>query len=169
MASAKDNFSQEYRNWVRLFILIDHGGRQLCHDVLFKKENWPTDGVQLYQKLQPLQSKICQFKNQRQVISPPSGFVDHNDFDLTLFTKIIEVTFGKKYESLVKDVRNARNQESHRGNKELSDTDFDKLWRDTADMLENHGFDLSLVDGLKDGDPFSDNRFKDKVISIQGR
>ena len=96
MAGAQDNLIQEYRNWVRLFILIDHGGRQICRDVLFKNEKLPTDGVQLYKKLQPLRSKICQFKSQRQIISSPSGFTNYNDFDLTLFTRIIEVLFGKK-------------------------------------------------------------------------
>ena len=169
MAGAQDNLIHEYRNWVRLFILIDHGGRQICRDVLFKNEKLLTDGVQLYKKLQPLRSKICQFKSQRQIIFSPSGFTNHNDFDLTLFTRIIEVLFGKKYESLVEDVRNARNQESHRGNKELSDADIDKLWDRTADMLKKYNFGVSLVDGLKDGDPFSDHRFKDTIISIQGR
>lgn len=33
-------------------------------------------------------------------------------------------------------------------------------------MLENHGFDMSLVDGLKGGDPFLDYLFKDIIISI---
>ena len=69
----------------------------------------------------------------------------------------------------MKDVRNARNQESCRGNKELSGTDFDKHWKDTAAMLENHGFDMTLVDGLKGGDAYFDYLFKDIIISILGR
>ena len=36
-------------------------------------------------------------------------------------------------------------------------------------MLENHGFDMSLNDGLKGGDPFLDYLFKDIIISILGR
>ena len=35
-------------------------------------------------------------------------------------------------------------------------------------MLEKHCFNLQLVDDLKAGDPSSDQRFKDFVISIQG-
>lgn len=38
MAAAKDNLSQDYRNWFQVFILIDFGGRQLCRDLLFKKK-----------------------------------------------------------------------------------------------------------------------------------
>ena len=47
MAAAKDKISQ-YKNWVRIFLLIDYGGREVCRDVLFNKEKWPTDGVELY-------------------------------------------------------------------------------------------------------------------------
>ena len=36
-------------------------------------------------------------------------------------------------------------------------------------MLEKYGFDVPLVNGLKDGDPFLDHRFKDIAISIQVR
>ena len=35
-------------------------------------------------------------------------------------------------------------------------------------MLEKTFFNLQLVDDLKAGDPFSDDRFKDFVIYIQG-
>ena len=68
----------------------------------------------------------------------------------------MEVIFGIKYESLVKDSRNLRNQGSRRGNKELPDTDFDNPWKCTAGILQKHNFDLSLVDDLKEGDPFSE-------------
>ena len=36
-------------------------------------------------------------------------------------------------------------------------------------MLENHGFDMSLADGLKGGDAYFDYLFKDIIISILGR
>ena len=35
-------------------------------------------------------------------------------------------------------------------------------------MLEKHCFNIELVGDLKAGDRFSDKRFKDIVISIQG-
>ena len=37
-----------------------------------------------------------------------------------------------------------------------------------ANILDRYGFDFRLVDGLKAGDPFLDQRFKDIAISIQG-
>ena len=147
--AGKDNLTQECRNWVRVFILIDNGGGELCLDVLFEKENWSTDGVHLYKKLEPEQSRIYQFKNKRQIICPSSEIANHNDFDLTLLTRI-------KYESLVKDMGNLGHQGCHRGSKKLPNTDFDNLWKCTADVLEKSTFGLSLVDDLKDGDPFSD-------------
>ena len=64
-----------------------------------KKENWSTDGVQLYERLESQQSRIYRFKNQCQVLCPSSVITNYNDFGQTLFTRIIEVIFGSKYES----------------------------------------------------------------------
>ena len=110
IASGKDNLSQEYRNRVFVFILIDYGGRQLCRYVFFKKENWSTDRVQLYKRIEPEQSSTCWFKNQHQILCPSSGIADHNDFDMTLYTSIIEGICGSEYESVVRDMRNLRNE-----------------------------------------------------------
>ena len=62
MAAAKANLIQEYRNWIRVFILLDCDGGERCLHVFFKKENWPSDGVQLHKRLKPEQSRICSFK-----------------------------------------------------------------------------------------------------------
>ena len=168
MAAAKDKLSQ-YKNWVRIFLLIDYGGREVCCDVLFKKEKWPTDGAELFKRLKPLEKKICKFSDQKEILCPASGKTDHNKFDLTLFTRIIEVLFGSRYESLVKDLRQARNSECHRGNKELPNTDFNQLWQHVTKMLETYGFDVTLVTHLKAGDPFMDQRFENLESTIEGR
>ena len=99
MAAAKNSLSQEHRNWVQIFILIDYSGRQVSRDVPFKKENSLTGGVQFYKRLEPEQSRICSFKNQCEILCPSSGISNCNDFDLTSFTRIIEAIFGSKYES----------------------------------------------------------------------
>ena len=57
---------------------------------------------------EPEHSRICCLENQCQVLCPSSGIADHNDFNLTFFTRIIDVIFGGKYESLVKDMRKIR-------------------------------------------------------------
>ena len=93
LAAAKNSF------WVFIFILIDYSDRQASRDAPFKKENWLTDGVQLYKILESEQSRICRFKNQRQFLCPSSGISNYIDFDLTLFTRIIEAIFGSKYKS----------------------------------------------------------------------
>ena len=153
MAVSKDNLIQESRYYVQVFILIGYGGGDRCLDVLLNKGNRSRDGGQLYKRLKPEQSRICWFNNQHQVLCQPSGIANHKYFDLTFFTRIIEVIFKIKYGLLVNNMRNLRSQECHRSNKEVPNTDFDNLWKLTA-MLENCIFDLSLVDDLKDGDPF---------------
>ena len=50
---------------------------------------------------------------------------------------------------------NWRNQECHGGSKEVPGTDFDTIWKCTADILQNHHFDLAAVEDLKVGDIFS--------------
>ena len=51
--------------------------------------------------------------------------------------------------------------------KELPDSDFNTLWKSAADISLKYGFDFSLVNGLKDDDPFLDQQFKDIIICIQ--
>ena len=111
MASGKDNLIQEYRNWVLVLIPIDNGGRQLCCDVLFDKENRLTDRVQLHKRIEPEQSRTCWFKNLREALCPSIEITNHNDFDMPLLTRILEVICGSEYKSLlVKDMRNLRNE-----------------------------------------------------------
>ena len=63
MAAAKNSLSQEYRNWVRVFALVDYVGKKPCPDVLFKSKDWLTAGLQFCKRLEPEQSRICRFKN----------------------------------------------------------------------------------------------------------
>ena len=51
MATAKNTISKEYENWLRLITLIDFGGNHLCRDVLFQRENLPTDETLLFKIL----------------------------------------------------------------------------------------------------------------------
>ena len=163
MAAAKDNLCQEYKKWFRLTTLIDFAGRHLCYEVLFKKEKLPIDGALLYTELEDIKSKI-RFPDQLEIVFPSTGITDYNKFDLTLLTSIIQSKFGDRYKTLVGDLRGARNKEFHRGNKTLSDAEFDTSWNETTHMLESHGFDMKLVSDLKTSDPFSHLQFKDVAI-----
>ena len=108
----------------------------------------PTDGALLYTELKSVKSKI-RFKDQIEVVFPSRGITDYKKFDLTLLASIIQSQFGDKYETLVGDLRNARNKEFHRGNKTMSDIEFENLWNETTNLLENRGFDMKLVSNLK--------------------
>ena len=165
MATAKD-ISQEYENWLRFITLVDFAGRSLCRNVLFNQENLPEDEVQLFNQLKPLESQICRFEGQREILCPSSGKTDHRTFDVTLFTNIIKVLFKDKYKSLVDYLRKARNKEFHRGDKSLSDTGFNQLWNDTSKTLVSHGFESKLVDEVKECNLFSHQKFRDIFLSI---
>ena len=162
-----DNLRKEYPNWLRIAVLTDYAGRALCHDVLFSQENLPKDGALLYKELEYLKSERL-FKDQREKLFPPNGITDYTTFDVTSLTKIIESKFGNKYKPLVDDLRKARNEEGHRGNKELSENEFSQLWDEITQMLGKDGFDLKLVVDLKKCDIFSNQLFRDVAISIQG-
>ena len=165
MAAAKD-ISEEYENWLHLMTLVDFAGRHLCQDVLFKREQLPEDEVQLLKILEPLKSKICRYRNQREILCPPTGKTDHSKFDVTLFASMITVKYGNKYKSLVDCLRDVRNKEFHKGDKSLSGSDFNQLWNDTSQMLVYYGFDTKLVKEVKDSDLFSHQKFRDMLYSI---
>lgn len=158
MAATMNNLRLEYEKWLRMAILTDFGGRELCHDVLFNKEQLPTDGKLLWKELDGLK---CQYQDQREILCPASGSTDYTKFDVTLYTSIIQKKFGKKYDTLVTDLRKARNGIFHRGKKELSDNEFECLWKSTLDMLQKHGFNPQLIVHLKVCDIFAHDSFKD--------
>ena len=162
-----DDLRKEYANWLRIAVLVDFAGRRLCYDVLFNKEKLPKDGQLLYKELENLKRK--QFnREQREKLFPANEITDYTTFDVTLLTKIIESKYGNKYERLVKDLRNARNKESHRGSKELSNNEFNQLWDGITNMLKQHPFNLQLVGDLKNCDIFANQLYRDVAISIQG-
>ena len=168
MATAKDKIIKEYENWLRLITLIDFGGQHLCRDVLFQRENLPTDGTLLFKILEPLKGKM-KFQDQREILCPDTKKTDCSKFDLTLFTSVIANLFKDKYKSLVKDLRDARNTEFHRGNKQqLSDNEFKPLWYKTSLMLQGHSLDFQLIKDLEKCNLFSNPKYDHIVKSIQG-
>ena len=101
MAGVKNSLSQEYRNQVRVFVLVDYVGRKLCPDVLFKSKGWLTAGMQLCKRLELEQPRMCRFENQRKILCPSIGITNYNVFYMTLFTGIVEVIFGGDNKSQV--------------------------------------------------------------------
>lgn len=138
-----DNLSKEYGRWLRVMILIDYGGRQLCHDILFNQQELPKNGVALQKELLDLRNLNY---NQREKVCPSNGEpTDYNTFDVTLLTDIIKAKFGGRYRSVVGDLKYWRNEIFHRGNKGLSINEFRQLWKNISDMLQYHGFNLRSI------------------------
>ena len=163
MAATMDNLSKEYDKWLRVMILIDYGGRQLCNDILFNREGLSTDGVCLREELRHLTNLN---NDQREKVFPRNGEPDFNTFDVTLLTDIIKLKFRGKYRSFVHDLKSSRNDIFHRGNKELSIAEFQHLWGETSSMLQRYGFDLKSVGDLKFCGSFSHQEYRDIIKFI---
>ena len=143
-----DNYQSSER-WFRLVSLIDYAGRQLCKEVLHSTEGYSCDGRTLYVELEPYKEKM-QYQDQKLILCPSNGITDESKFDLTLYTKLLEVLFKPKYASMIRDLRKYRNKLFHMGNKHMSELDFEFRWSDTCKMLRSHGFTESVND-LKNG------------------
>ena len=141
------DFYQNNERWLRLVTLTDYAGLKLCKDVLHRKEGLPDDGAQLYCRLKDFKNKM-QFKSQKEILSPPNGIIDESKFDITLYTKLIEVMFKPKYDLLIKDLRENRNVLCHMANKDISESEFEKKWKHVCEILERHDF-TEKVENLK--------------------
>ena len=141
------DFYQNNERWLRLVTLTDYAGLKLCKDVLHRKEGLPDDGAQLYCRLKDFKNKM-QFKSQKEILSPTNGIIDESKFDITLYTKLIEVMFKPKYDLLIKDLRENRNVLCHMANKDISESEFEKKWKHVCEILERHDF-TEKVENLK--------------------
>ena len=141
------DFYQNNERWLCLVTLIDYAGLKLCKDVLHRKEGLPDDGAQLYCRLKDFKNKM-QFKSQNEILSPTNGIIDESKFDITLYTKLIEVMFKPKYDLLIKDLRENRNVLCHMANKDISESEFEKKWKHVCEILERHDF-TEKVENLK--------------------
>lgn len=159
---AFDNYQRSER-WFRLVSLIDYAGRQLCKEVLHSKESFSRDGRQLYVELEPYKVKM-QYREQKLILCPSNGITDETKFDIALYTSLIQVMFGSKYDALIKDLRDKRNELHHMANKNMSQSDFDKHWHSTWFMLKGHGFNKVVAD-LKTGNLLS-NRNLEKILGF---
>ena len=148
MASIKV-VNQNQGNWLRLVVLIDYAGLKMCKEVLHTKEDLPVDGRQLYHKLLPFKNEML-YDDEKEILCPPTGVTDESKFDITLYIQLIKKMFGGRYDLLVSDFRKNRNNIYHIPNNDISDSDFEKEWTSTCDMLQRHGFN-EIAEDLKTG------------------
>ena len=162
MATVKDIYQNSER-WLRLVTLIDYAGMYLCKEVLHTKEGLPYDGAQLYSCLKIYKDKM-RFKEQKEILCPSNGITDETKFDITLYTSLIQVMFGFKYNALIKDLRDNRNELHHMANKDMSQSDFNKHWNSTCSKLKGYGFHKAVRD-LKTGNLLS-NQNLEKILGF---
>ena len=150
MASYVDSLWKCYEKWLRLMTLIDHAGKKICHDLLFITERLPEDGKLLYKILKDNEFYIKPNREQGLFLYPDNHCTDKSKFDITLYTRIIQGLYGNKYVYYLNNLRKLRNKLFHTGSTNLTQADFETLWRDASNTLESYNFDMNSVAGLKD-------------------
>ena len=148
-----------YENWLRLVVLINSAGKSLCYDILHKKEQLPHDGAQLYFKLESHKNKM-HYQIHKEILCPPSKIIDENKFDLLIYTAVIRLIFGAKYDGLIYDVRDMRNKIFHMKDVSNCAANFEQLWNEACTMLSKHGFDIKSLNVLRTCDLPSVKEFK---------
>ena len=150
MPSPLDILCKRYEKWLRLLILIHHAGTKICHCLLHTERRLPNDGKELYKFLRINKERIKADEYQKCILYPPDQNTDESNFDITLYTKIIKGLYGRKYDTLVGDLRKLRNNIWYKGDPELTEEEFENLWEEASKTLTSHHFDMNSVAGLKE-------------------
>lgn len=146
---------KDYENWLRVVGLIDIAGKRLCYEILHVKEQLPSDGGQLYCKLECHKNNL-HYQCYEEILCPPNKVIDEKKFDLLIYTTIIYYMFGDKYDKLLDDVGDMRDDIFHMEHESICKADFEQLWNNVCCMLQKHEFhDMELLKTLKTCDPFS--------------
>ena len=156
---------QNSEKWLRLVTLTDYGGTQLCKEVLHIKECFPYDGAQLYQKLEFYKDKM-QYKDQKEIICPSNRITNESKFDISLYTKLIEVIFKSKYKTMISELRKKRNHLHHMAVKDICDSEFETEWSSICDMLQKYGFTENVKD-LKNDNLLANEKLQTTLDSIE--
>ena len=137
-----------YENWLRLVVFIDYAGKKLCYEILHEKEQLPLDGAQLYLKLERYKTKM-HYQIHKEILCPSSKIIDENKFDLVIYTAVIHLMFGAKYDSPIYDVRDMRHKIFHL--KDISNcmANIEQLWNEASTVLFKHGYDVKSLNFLK--------------------
>ena len=163
MASLTDIWNK-YRKWCRLVILLHEGGEIVCKDILCKiGVTNVTDGVEIYQKLEPYKETIKKMRGyQKKVLLPDNKVIDTAKLDFALNTHIIEILdTGKKHLS-IKELRDMRNELFHMPDhqRDMAEEQFNKYWDQISQVLICLGYNMNLLIGLKTVDHLSERRMK---------
>lgn len=164
MASLTDIWNK-YRKWCRLVILLHEGGETVCKDILCEL-GVPnvTDGVEIYQKLEPYKGAIKKMLRYQQIVLLPDDNKVTNTakLDLALKTHIIEILDTKKKHLPIKKLRDMRNELFHMTDhqRDMTEEQFNKYWDQISQSLICLGYNMNLLTGLKTVDQLSERRKK---------
>ena len=154
-----DKIRKDYENWLRVIVLINYAGKRLCYEILHMKEDLPCDGGQLYWKLEPYKNKM-HFRIHAGVLCPSNKVIDEKKFDLLVYATLIYYMFGDKYEKLLRDVGDMRNEIFIMQDESICKADFEQMWSDACNMLLKYDFDIELLKTLKTCDLFSVDEYR---------
>ena len=147
----------KYENWLRILTFIHFAGWTACKHVLHNLEHLPINAGQLYNALKAKESQFKKLRskniikqNQYDLIFPANGLTDISKWDITLFTLVIRVMFGKqKYQMLVDELRDWRNENFHKGKVWFSKNEFNQKWNDLLHFFGQYGVNVNRIAKLK--------------------
>ena len=172
MAGDGGQIALKYENWIRLLTLIHCVGFEVCKRILHQFENLPVNGAQLFQSLNRKRAEFDRLlrknvlkQDQYDFIFPANGITDIEKFDITLFTFVISVMFGRqKYQQLIDELRKWRNEEFHQGQIEMTKIEFSNKWNAFLQLVQNFGIIPSDYDDLKYGALDRQSQISNKYI-----
>ena len=151
---------KDYENWLRVVGLIDYAGKRLCYEILHTKENLPCDGGELYCELERYKNNL-HYQLYEEILCPSDKVIDEKKFDLLVYTTIIYYMFGDKYDKLLNDVGDKRDEIFHMQDESFCKANFEQLWLGACRMLDEHKFpNMKLLETLKTCDLFSVEEYK---------
>uniref|UniRef100_A0A7M5WTQ7 Uncharacterized protein n=1 Tax=Clytia hemisphaerica TaxID=252671 RepID=A0A7M5WTQ7_9CNID len=154
---AGEQIAANYENWLRLMTLIHYVGFEICKNILHNIEKLPVNGAQLYlalfrrqREFNKLLRKQVLHQDQFDLIFPANGSTDITQFDITLFSLVITVMFGKKkYKVIVNELKKWRNEEFHQGEILMNQVDFNAKWNAFLLLATPYGVNVGKFVDLK--------------------
>lgn len=194
MASAKDiSINPGHVRWFRLEILLEYYGKEVLKKIFHRNIRAPDNGTKdLYDFLLKFKNTLQIYPEERIKLFPPSGITYEEEFDISLFGRIIrtilciycknknndfsqqDLIHVKKDINFTNMIMNWRNTLYHEGDKDITEIKFEEWWYKILSRLSSQTYcpvDMASVSDLKDGDIFSNNKYQGRAqfLLCQGR
>ena len=156
--------------YYRLTNQIDFISTNLCQYLLFDRENFPTNNEMLYHELEKRIHKENFHEANLMRIFPYSKKTNVHEWNLTLFMKVIQELFGLKYSRLLRDLKKLSNQLLNKGNKYLSDDEYENFCCRAGEIFRYHesNFNMRIESVWDDIMPLENRSRNIKMLTNQG-